>query len=225
MRVLVAFEESQVVTKAFRKKGHEAYSCDIQECSGGHPEWHLQGDVYKYLNNNWDMIIMHPPCTAISVSGNSTYAKGKPKHEERLKSVEWTQRLWDYVISICDKVAMENPVGCLNTFGNFPKPHYIQPWQFGHRESKKTGLWLHGLPELKPTNVVEPLWYQNPDGSDYRDTGGSRYSVTHYTQGRNRRWDNQTPSGQNKLGPSPERSKLRARTYEGIAEAMVNQWG
>lgn len=155
-RVLVACEESQVVTKAFRELGHEAYSCDILPCSGGHPEWHFQQDVFEVIDNkHWDIIILHPPCTKVAVSGNAWYGSNKARHNERVESVKWIQSLWDKSISLCEKVAMENPVGVLNKMGNFPKPTYIQPWQFGHGETKKTGLWLKGLPNLKPTNIVE----------------------------------------------------------------------
>lgn len=227
-KVLVAFEESQTVTIAFRKLGFEAYSNDLQECSGGHPEWHLKMDVFDAFDwAKWDLIIMHPPCTAIAISGNSTYAKGKPKEQERINAVNWTQRVWDYATSICDHVAMENPVGCLNTLGNFPKPQYIQPYHHGHTDSKKTGLWLHNLPKLEPTKIMEPIWHTNPDGTIYKDSGGSKYSKTHYYGGKNlkARWSNQTPSGQNKLGPSPERGKLRSKTYEGIGNAFAVQWG
>jgi len=156
MNVLVGCEESQEVTKAFRKIKHQAYSCDIQECSGGFPEYHLQYDVFKAIGlKEWDLIILHPPCTKIAVSGNRWYGKGMVRHNERLKAVEWTQDLWNYATSVCNRVALENPVGVLNKYGDFPKPHYIQPWQFGHGETKKTGFWLHGLNPLHETNVVE----------------------------------------------------------------------
>jgi len=155
MKVLIGCEESQEVCKAFRAKGHEAYSCDLQDCSGGKPEWHIKGDVLNYLDDGWDIVILHPPCTAITVSGNRWYGVGQPRHNERVEAVKWTQELWDKATSVCGKVALENPVGVLNSMGDFPKPHYIQPWQFGHGETKKTGFWLHGLEPLKPTNIVE----------------------------------------------------------------------
>lgn len=155
-KVLVGCEESQEVAKSFRELGFESYSCDIIPCSGGHSEYHLQMDIFKALDlHKWDLIILHPPCTKIAVSGNAWYGKEKSKFKERVQAVKWTQKLWDYAISICDKVALENPVGVLNSMGNFPKPSYIQPWQFGHGETKKTGLWLHGLPKLIPTNIVD----------------------------------------------------------------------
>jgi hypothetical protein len=155
-KILVACEESQVITIALRNAGFTAFSCDIQDCSGGFPEWHIKEDVFKVLDfENWTHVIMHPPCTKIAVSGNGTYAKGKGRFSERLEAVKWTQKLWDKAINVCDFVAMENPIGVLNTLGKFPKPQYIQPWQFGHGETKKTGLWLKGFKPLKATNIVE----------------------------------------------------------------------
>lgn len=167
MNILVGCEESQIVTIELRKLGYEAYSCDIQDCSGGHPEWHIKGDVMKAIESRkWDMIILHPPCTKIAVSGNRWYGKTTDRYQERLEAVEWTQRLWDLSTKVCDKVALENPVGVLNSLGNFPKPQYIQPWQFGHGETKKTGLWLHGLLELMPTDIVDgreqKIWKMPP---------------------------------------------------------------
>ena len=156
MKILVGGEESQAITKELRKLGHEAFSCDVQECSGGYPEWHLQIDVFKAIGlQKWDMIILHPPCTKIAVSGNRWYGSEKPRYQERIDAVKWTQKLWDYATSVCDRVGLENPVGVLNKMGKFPKPQYIQPWQFGHGETKKTGFWLHGLPPLEPTEIVE----------------------------------------------------------------------
>lgn len=156
INVLIGCEESQAVMVAFRCLGHNAFSCDIQECSGGYPEFHLKMDVFQAISlKKWDIIILHPPCTKIAVSGNRWYGKGTPRYKERLAAVAWTQRLWRTAINKCDKVAMENPVGVLNTLGDFPKPKYLQPWQFGHGETKKTGLWLQGLPPLTPTNIVE----------------------------------------------------------------------
>lgn len=167
MRILVGCEESQIITIGFRNIGYEAYSCDIQECSGRHPEWHLKMDIFKAINlYKWDLIILHPPCTALAVSGNRWYGSGKLKHQERIDAVKWTQELWNKATSVCNYVAMENPVGVLNKLGDFPKPQYIQPWQFGHGETKKTGLWLYGLKPLKPTNIVEgreqKIWKMSP---------------------------------------------------------------
>jgi site-specific DNA-cytosine methylase len=203
MRILVACEESQVVTKELRKLGHEAYSNDIDDCSGDKPYWHLKMDCFEAVRNGkWDMIIMHPPCTAMSVSGNSTYGKNpdgtwKPKHHKRIAAVVWTQELWDLAVAVCDKVAMENPVGVLNTMGKFPKAKYVQPWQFGHMEQKKTGLWLHGLEPLKETKNVYDKMMELPKNVRER---------LHY------------------LPPSEDRGRLRSKTYIGLAKAIANQW-
>ena len=156
LNILVGCEESQEVTKALREMGHNAKSCDIVECSGGMPEHHYQMDIFKALDlKKWDIIILHPPCTKIAVSGNRWYGVGQPRHHERIEAVKWTQKLWDKATSVCKCVGLENPVGVLNALGNFPKPNYIQPWQFGHGETKKTGFWLYGLEPLNPTNIVE----------------------------------------------------------------------
>lgn len=167
MKILVGCEESQEECKAFRKLGHEAYSCDILPCSGGHPEWHIQGDVIDaILSREWDVIILHPPCTALAVSGNRWYGKQMPRHRERIRAVIWTVKLWNLSLSVCNKVALENPVGVLSNYIKNTTPQYIQPWQFGHGETKRTGLWLQGLAELRPTNIVEgreqKIWKMPP---------------------------------------------------------------
>jgi len=164
MMVLVTCEESQTVCKAFRERGHVAYSNDILDCSGGHPEWHMKCDAFEaIISTKWDLIIMHPPCTYVAVSGNGTYYNSPKRKQAAL----WTAILWEMATNLCDKVAMENPVGVLNTyFPRLPKPQYIQPWWFGHGETKKTGIWRHNLPELKPTNIVEGreqrIWKMSP---------------------------------------------------------------
>ena len=141
LKVLVGCEESQAVCKAFRALGHEAYSNDLLPASGGHPEWHLQMDVFEAIRlNKWNLIILHPPCTKIAVSGNRWYGRGTKGFKERIDAINWTQGLWEYANEICNHVALENPVGTLNKYGFFPRPQYIQPWQFGHGETKKTGL-------------------------------------------------------------------------------------
>ena len=194
MNILVGCEESQAITKELRKNGHNAYSCDLLPCSGGIPQYHLQIDIFKAIDlKEWDLIILHPPCTAIAVSGNAWYGKEKPKHHERLKAVNWTIKLWEYAKSKCNKVALENPVGVLNSMGHFPKPQYIQPWQFGHGETKKTGFWLHGLPKLNPTNIVEGreqlIWKMPPsaDRGKLRSktyTGIARAIAEQWTKGK-----------------------------------------
>lgn len=157
MDVLVGCEESQAVCLAFLKEGHNAWSCDIQPCSGGRPDRHLQMDVEQAIDSrDWDIIILHPPCTAIAVSGNRWYGIGKARHIERIAALAWTLKLWRKAKARAKiGVALENPVGVLSKHPEFGVPQYIQPWQFGHGETKKTGLWLFNLPPLKPTNIVE----------------------------------------------------------------------
>jgi hypothetical protein len=197
MRVLVGCEESQVVTLAFRRRGHESYSCDLQECSGGQPQYHFQCDVYEVIDMGWDLIIMHPECKKVAVCGNGTYGRGKLKYAERVAAAKWIEKLWFNCLSVCDRVAFENPVGVLSTMTRMPKAQYIQPWQFGHPETKKTGLFLHGLPALVPTSDVSHIMNLLPDKEKHKIWYAS---------------------------PEPDRSKIRSKTYPGIAEAMAEQW-
>jgi len=197
MRILVACEESQAVTIELRKLGHEAYSCDIQECSGGHPEWHLMQDVTEVLKEQWDMIIAFPPCTDLAVSGAAWFEE-KRKDGRQQASIDFFMLFANHP---CEKIAIENPVGIMSS--NWRKPdQIIQPYEFGHPESKKTCLWLKGLSKLEPTNIVEqgerivfssgrsmPKWYADA-------------------------W---------RL-PKAERSKVRSKTFPGIAKAMAEQW-
>lgn len=161
MRVLVACEESQEVCKAFRAHGHEAYSCDIQECSGGHPEWHLQVDVLEILKMRWDLIIAHPPCTDLSVSGARWFAQKRADGRQQ-RSIDFFMKFTNLD---CPRVAIENPVCIMSTVWRKPD-QIIQPWQFGHGETKATCLWLKGLPTLKPTNIVsgreQRVWKMPP---------------------------------------------------------------
>ena len=185
MRVLVACEESQEVCKAFRELGHEAYSCDIEPCSGGHPEWHLQLDALELLKMRWDMILAFPPCTDLAVSGAKWFAE-KQADGRQQRSIDFFLR---FANADCPKIAIENPVGIMSTVWRKPD-QIVQPWMFGHGETKATCLWLKGLPLLTPTNIVA---------------------------GREQRvW---------KMPPSPDRAKLRSKTYPGIARAMAEQWG
>ena len=155
MRVLVACEESQVLTIELRKLGHEAYSCDIEPCSGGHPEWHLQQDVTQLLKMKWDMIIAFPPCTYISNAGAKHLWKDHVLNEERyIKGLEAKKFFMQFLNADCPRIAVENPVSS-RIFGMPPHTQEIQPYQFGHPVQKKTRLWLRGLPELKPTNLVD----------------------------------------------------------------------
>ena len=205
MRVLVACEESQAVCIAFRAKGHEAYSCDIQECSGGHPEWHIQGDVLAVLDQKWDMIIAFPPCTYLTNTGNRWFnierygEKAQQRHQLREEASEFFMEL---ATANVPRIAIENPIGYMSTKWRKPD-QIIQPYMFGHPARKATCLWLKGLPALKPTNVVEPeiIQYKNGKGTDSP-------------------WHMETMN----LTPE-ERAKARSKTYFGVAAAMAEQWG
>ena len=164
MKVLVACEESQAVCIAFRERGHEAYSCDILPCSGGHPEWHLQLDVIPLLSEMWDMIIAFPPCTDLAVSGARWFAEKRADGRQR-RSIEFFKL---FANADCPKVAIENPIGIMSR--EYRKPdQIIQPWMFGHGETKATCLWLKGLPKLTPTKIVvgrEQRIWKMPPGPD-----------------------------------------------------------
>lgn len=236
MKVLVGCEFSGTVREAFNRLGHDAWSCDLIDTEI--PGQHIKGDVLELLGNGWDLAIFHPPCTHLAVSG-ARYFAAKRADGRQQAALDFVRFLLDAPIP---RIALENPVSIISTAIRKPD-QVIQPWQFGHPESKATCLWLKGLPELKPTKILQPEWAKNPDGTDYKDAKGKRYSPTHYFAGRMQRddgqlsllpdarreqrarWANQTASGQNKLGPSPDRWKLRSKTYQGIADAMAAQWG
>lgn len=188
MRVLVACEFSGTVRRAFRELGHQAWSCDLLPAEDGGP--HILGDVRQVLTSDWDLMIAHPPCTHLAVSGARHFHR---KQVEQAEALEFVQTLMDAPIQ---RIALENPVSVISSRIRRPD-QIIQPYQFGHPESKKTCLWLKGLNPLQPTAVMQMRG----------------------------RWENQTPSGQNKLGPSPDRWKIRSKTYPGIAHAMATQWG
>lgn len=193
--MLVACEFSGTVREAFRRRGHDAWSCDLLPAEDG-SEYHIIDDVLNHLHGQdddpWDLMIAHPPCTYLAVSGLHWNKRIPGRAEETEKALEFVRLLLDAPI---EKIALENPVSCIST--RIRKPdQIIQPWMFGHDASKKTCLWLKNLPLLKPTKIIEK-----------------------------ERYANQTPSGQNKLGPSPDRWKLRSITYDGIAEAFADQWG
>ena len=159
-RILIGCEESQAVCIEFRKLGHEAFSCDILPCSGGVPEWHLQGDIFQYLDYDWDIGIFFPPCTDLAVSG-ARYFEQKRKDGRQQKSIEFFLKL----TKVKYPHAIENPIGIMST--HYRKPdQIIQPWQFGHGETKATCMWLKGLPLLKPTDIVEgreqKIWKMSP---------------------------------------------------------------
>ena len=196
MKVLVACEYSGVVRDAFLKAGHDAMSCDLLPTDAPGP--HYQGDVRDVLNDGWDLMVAHPPCTYLSVSGMHWTTRGLRDPQLTEDALTFVRLLMDVPIA---RIAIENPVSVISS--HIRKPDQIvQPWMFGHDASKKTCLWLKGLPLLKPTEIVAP-----------RVVNGRKI------------WGNQTPSGQNKLGPSADRWKIRSATYQGIADAMADQWG
>lgn len=175
MIVLVGFEESQAVCNAFREQGHEAYSCDIKDCSGGHPEWHLKMDIFQAIRlKKWDLIILHPPCTYTALCGNRWYWN-KP---ERQEGITLCKDSWDLANSVCDKVALEQPKTIMQKYIG-QKSQVIHPWQFGHGETKETWLWIRGLPLLKPTNIVsgrEHRIWKMPPGCDRQTLRSKTYT-------------------------------------------------
>ena len=232
MNVLVACEESQEVCKAFRERGHEAFSCDILECSGGHPEWHIQGDVLQVLNpcdqtltgeytyhwhgikfytmdgelhlweGKWDLIIAHPPCTDLAVSGARWFPE-KQKDFRQQKSCVFFMQM---VLADCEKIAVENPIGIMSTCYRKPD-QIIQPYEYGHPVRKSTCLWLKGLPKLTPTDIVST----EEDQHGFSIGGNLRYATDE--NGKIIGWND------------PRTARLRSKTYTGIAKAMADQWG
>jgi len=202
-RILIACEESQAVTIEFRKLGYEAFSCDLLECSGGHPEWHLKDDIFNVLKQHWDLMIAFPPCTDLAVSGARHFERKKLDGSQD-KSIKF---FMDIINAPVEKIAVENPIGIMS--GIYRKPdQIIQPWHFGDKAQKSTCLWLKNLPKLIPTDIVEkgeffefvskkgekkrmPMWY---------------YKALQEAK---------TPE---------QRRTLRSKTFKGIAEAMANQW-
>lgn len=196
MRVLVACEYSGRVRDAFLSAGHEALSCDLLPTDSDGP--HYQGDVLDIINDGWDLMIAHPPCTYLSVSGMHWTTRGLRDPKLTEDALDFVRKLLDAPI---ERIALENPVSVISS--RIRKPdQIINPYEFGHDASKKTCLWLKNLPKLASTNFIEP-----------RIINGCK------------RWGNQTDSGQNKLTPSDDRWKIRSETYEGIAQAMAQQWG
>lgn len=227
MRVLIGCERSGVVRRAFQRLGHEAYSCDLEPSDDGETRFHYQCDVFSLALDNFDLAIFHPPCTHLACSG-ARYFKEKRADGRQRAGIDFFMRCVG-ASKWVPKVAVENPVGIMA--GLYRKPdQIIQPWQFGHPESKSTCLWLHGLPKLRPTLVLRPVKFycRQCEALYYASEGPSGERETQCPccceQGRPL-WNNQTPSGQNKLGPSKDRAVLRSRTYEGIAKAMAEQWG
>lgn len=229
MNILIACEESQAVCKAFREKGHNAFSCDIIECSGGHPEWHIQGDALEILNpmtkydwcdyitfetmdgtehwieGKWDMIIAHPPCTYLTVTGNRWFnvekygQKAIERIQEREKAIEFFMA---FANANCNKIAIENPIGVMSSKWR-KADQVIQPYEYGHKARKSTCLWLKNLPKLEPTCIVEPeiYYYVAKNGKTKSDS----------------KWRSQCKK--------EDRAKHRSKTFEGIAKAMAEQWG
>lgn len=224
LKVLVACEESQRVCKAFRDLGHEAYSCDIQEPSGGHPEWHIKTDVLRYLSpvpeiegilpfltmdgeshfieGKWDLIIAHPPCTYLSNAGARHLYKGHKLNEERYaKGLKAKEFFMEFFNADCEHIAVENPIP--SKVYELPKyTQIIQPYEYGHPYTKRTCLWLKGLPKLQPTNIVDPIGTYCPSGS---------YSHKH--------------DQKHKGVFTKDRAKNRSKTFEGIAKAIAEQFG
>lgn len=228
MKILVACEESQAVTIELRKLGHDAYSCDIQDCSSGHPEWHIKNNVLPLLDGHcifetmdkrshtitqkWDMIIAFPPCTHLAVSGARHFEKKRADGRQE-KAIDFFMKIYN---ADCDKIAIENPVNILS--GNYIQKYFpsladmynlplkptqiIQPYQFGEPHRKKTCLWLKNLPKLEPTNIVEVT-----DIKEYIRKDGTKATFSDWY---------------NKGGK--ERQKLRSKTFKGVAKAMAEQW-
>lgn len=227
MNVLVACEESQTVCIEFRKLGHRAFSCDIQECSGGHPEWHIQGDALAVINGNctfitadghahsqdgkWDLLIAHPPCTYLTVAGNAWFnvkkygEKAIQRANDRKEAIEFFMK---FVNADCERIAIENPIGTINTVYRSPDC-IIHPYYFGDPVRKATCLWLKNLPPLIPTNIVEPNITKLRNGSTY--SGPALYERDE--NGKIIRWND------------PRTAKMRSKTYPGFAKAMAEQWG
>jgi site-specific DNA-cytosine methylase len=198
VRVLLACEESQAACKEFRALGHEAYSNDILESSGGHAEWHLQGDVREYINQKWDLIIAFPPCTDLASSGAAWFEQ-KRKDGRQQASIDFFMLFTNLN---CKRVVIENPVGIMSTV--YRKPDQIvQPYQYGDPYEKRTCLWLKNVPLLKPTNVVKP------EARTIYESG--KTMPTWYANA----WGK----------PKAERSRIRSKTFLGIARAMARQWG
>jgi len=225
MKVLVGCEESQAVTIAFRKAGHEAYSCDLQACTGGHPEWHIQGDVFEVINNGWDLMIAHPPCTYLTVTANkwlkdqpplkSGALVGEARRNARLEAIDFFMKIANAPIK---RIVIENPVGCMSTVWR-KADQIIHPYYFGDEHRKATCLWLKNVPPL----------YHNKEINLFDNV------ITHVDQGESAEWiDGKT--GKMKRQPKwyamakqgkelGDRSRERSKTFPSIATAMAEQWG
>lgn len=219
--LLVACEESQRVCTAFRQRGWEAYSCDIIDCSGGHPEYHIKQDVLPLLNGNcdfetcdgvkhhidrWDLLIAHPPCTELCSAGQHWFSRGIKDPKMREDAADFFMR---FINADCEHIAVENPIGIMST--RYRKPDcVVQPWQFGHPETKATCLWLKNLPSLVPTNII-----QKPEGG---------WANQQISNGKYTGFKNYDENGKILAWNDPRTKVIRSRTYIGIAEAMAEQW-
>lgn len=226
MNVLIACEESQRVCTAFRERGHRAFSCDIQECSGGHPEWHInyscsqimwggcdfltQDGMKHSIEGTWDLIIAHPPCTYLTVSGNAWFNQNKYSTKASARWMARTEGIkffMDFVVCNAKKVAIENPIGIMSNVYRKPD-QIIQPYEYGHNARKATCLWLKNLPKLVPTNIVDP--------GEIKGNGfsvGSSADCARDENGKIIAWND------------PRTAIIRSKTFEGIAKAMAEQWG
>ena len=218
-KVLIACEESQRVCIAFRERGHEAYSCDILECSGGHPEWHIQGDVLPILNGycefetmdgerhkvsgQWDLVIAHPPCTDLAVSGARWFPE-KQKDGRQQKSIVFFMQM---ALANCERIAVENPVCIMSSAWRKPD-QVIQPYMFGEQARKTTCLWLKNLPKLAATKIVDPGEIVGKGFSV-----GASLDAARDERGKIMRWND------------PRTAKARSKTAKGIGKAMAEQWG
>ena len=209
MRILVACEESQAITKELRELGHEAYSCDLLDCSGGHPEWHYKDDVFNVIDYGWDMMIAHPPCTYLAVSGarwlyNKDGTKNQDRWDKQKEALDFVQRLMDAPI---DKIAIENPISVISS--NIRKPDQIvHPYMFGDKASKSTCFWLKNLPLLKPTNIVEKgefIEFISKKGVKKKQ---AKWYFDALKQAKTKE----------------ERRTPRSKTFKGMAEAIAKQW-
>lgn len=218
LRVLVACEYSGRVRDAFIRAGHEAMSCDLLPTDVAGP--HYQGDVRDVIQDGWDLMVAHPPCTYLSVSGMHWTTRGLRDPKLTEDALDFVRLLMDAPI---DRIAVENPVSVISSRIR-PPDQIINPYEFGHDASKKTCLWLKGLPKLTPTDLIKPRWaccgIELPEG-----VGKHGCPNCNGEKAARPRWGNQTASGQNKLAPSADRWKIRSETYAGIAQAMADQWG
>jgi len=210
-KILIACEESQAVCKAFRERGHEAYSCDIQECSGGHPEWHIQDDAIKILySNKWDLVIAHPPCTYLSFAGNAWFNIDKygEKAKERIKLRKEAEEFFMKFYNYSGKIAIENPRGSINQ--KIKPTQIIHPYFFGDEEKKTTCLWLKNLPKLihiKDNDLFNFKTHSQEPKPNYIDRSGKKRYFT------------------DSFAKTQDRVKLRSKTFPSIANAMADQWG